>query len=416
MIRHLLRLVWNRKRSNALLMLEIFFSFLVVFAVATAASFAVLAYRRPLGFDWRGVWTISADDQRGESRRGDGVVEITDDGGASMAAAAVDPRTRFIDRMLAEMRSLPEIEAAASMGMAPFASGSWISGWTENGREIEAEVCEVTQDLDLVLGIPVLAGRWFEPADAQQPWRSLVINRALEQELGGGESMVGKRLRVPSEGEAEERVIGVVEDFRRAGEIAPPGNVLLRLVRAGHPDDVPGTQLLVRVRPGTPAAFEETLIRRLREIAPDWSFEARSLERARDSALRGRLAPFAIGMLVAGFLMLMVALGLIGVLWQNLVRRTREIGLRRALGASAADVRKQVLFEQLLLASLAMALGLVLVLQLPLLGLTSLVGPAPFAAGVGIAVVAILALTLLCTLYPAALAARLEPADALRYE
>jgi len=47
-IRHLLRLVWNRKRSNALLMLEIFFSFLVVFAVATAVSFAAMAYRRPI--------------------------------------------------------------------------------------------------------------------------------------------------------------------------------------------------------------------------------------------------------------------------------------------------------------------------------------------------------------------------------
>src|SRR5690606_9372552 len=62
-IRHLLRLVWNRKRANALLMLEIFFSFLVVFVVSTAVAFAVSSYRRPLGFAWQDVWWVQADDQ-----------------------------------------------------------------------------------------------------------------------------------------------------------------------------------------------------------------------------------------------------------------------------------------------------------------------------------------------------------------
>lgn len=401
MIRHLFRLVWNRKRANALLMLEIFFSFLVVFVVSTAVAFAVSALRRPLGFEWRDVWMVSADDQ-GAHR--------------AMPGPGGDPRRPVVERMLAELATLPEIEAVAAMPIAPFAAGSMVSSWTENGREVTTEIAGATQDLDRVLGLRVVSGRWFEPADAQAPWRSVVVNRALERALGGGESLVGRRLRTPAEGETEDRVVGVVEDFRRSGEIAPAGNILIRLARAGHPDDVPGNSLLLKVRPGTPASFEEAVVARLRGIAPDGSFEARTLEQARSSALRARLAPFAIGVLVAGFLMLMVALGLLGVLWQNLVRRTREIGLRRALGASAADVRRQVLLEQLLLAALAMSLGLVLVLQLPLLGLTSLVGSGTFATGVVAAVAVVLALTLACSLYPAALAARLEPADALRYE
>ena len=408
MIRHLLRLVWNRKRSNALLLLEIFFSFVVVFVVSTAAAFAISAWRRPLGFEWRNVWMVAADDQ------GNHVERFSADDGAGKPA--VDPRRAILERMLAELATLPEIEAVAAVPMPPFASGSMVSAWSENGREIESEIVGATQDLDKVLGIRVVSGRWFEPADAQAPWAPVIINRSLEKALGGGESMVGKPLRTPADNETEDRVVGVVDDFRRSGEIAPVGNILLRLARAGHPDDVPGQNLLLKVRPGTPAAFEEPVIRRLQAIAPDWSFEAKPLEQARASALRSRLAPFVIGILVAGFLMLMVALGLLGVLWQNLVRRTREIGLRRAVGASAADVRRQVLLEQLLLSSLAMALGLVLVLQLPLLGLTSLVGTSAFAAGIAAAVVVVLAITLLCSLYPAQLAARLEPADALRYE
>lgn len=404
MIRHLLRLVWNRKRSNALLMLEIFFSFLVVFAVATAVSFAAMAYRRPLGFAWQDVWAVSADDQGAHARM------------PASQEATIDPRIAIIERLLAEARGLPEVEAAASLQIAPFANGSMTGGWAENGRAVTAEIAEATQDLDKVLGLRVVSGRWFEPADAAQPWRAVVINRSLERTLGGGESMVGKPLRTLDPSEVEERVVGVVEDFRRSGEIAPLGSIFIRLVRAGNPRDVPGGNLLLKLRPGTPAAFEEALIRRLQGIAPEWSFEAKPLEQARAAALRSRLAPFAIGALVAGFLMLMVALGLFGVLWQNLVRRTREIGLRRATGASAADVRRQVLFEQLLLASLAMTLGLVLVLQLPLFGVTALVGPTAFGLGIATAVIVIGALTTLCSLYPAVLVSRLDPADALRYE
>ena len=58
MIRHLLKLVWNRKRSNALIILEICASFLVVFVVATLGLFFLDNYRRPLGFEWKNVWNV----------------------------------------------------------------------------------------------------------------------------------------------------------------------------------------------------------------------------------------------------------------------------------------------------------------------------------------------------------------------
>ena len=58
MIRHLLKLVWNRKRSNALMILEICVSFLVVFVVATLGLFFLDNYRRPLGFEWKNVWNV----------------------------------------------------------------------------------------------------------------------------------------------------------------------------------------------------------------------------------------------------------------------------------------------------------------------------------------------------------------------
>src|SRR6185436_14479642 len=140
----------------------------------------------------------------------------------------------------------------------------------------------------------------------------------------------------------------------------------------GDPKHRPPRALLVRVRPGTPAAFEEELTRRMQAVARDWSFEITPLEQMRTSAIHRTLTPLIVGGIVAFFLLLMVTLGLLGVLWQNLLQRTREIGLRRATGASRAEVHRQVLMEQILLTTLGVFLGTVLVAQIPILDLIGL--------------------------------------------
>ena len=61
MIRHLLKLVWRRKRANALLIVEIFFSFLVFFAVVTFGTSAIMRYNKPLNFDWHDVLVLNVD-------------------------------------------------------------------------------------------------------------------------------------------------------------------------------------------------------------------------------------------------------------------------------------------------------------------------------------------------------------------
>ena len=119
----------------------------------------------------------------------------------------------------------------------------------------------------------------------------------------------------------------------------------------------------------------------------------------------------------------MVALGLTGVVWQSVTARTREFGLRRAKGATIADVRRQVLAELALLTSLAVAVGVALLVQLPLIPL-----PAPAAQdlpstdsqvllpSIAVSAVVIYLLTLLCGWYPSRLATKIQPAEALHYE
>jgi putative ABC transport system permease protein len=178
----------------------------------------------------------------------------------------------------------------------------------------------------------------------------------------------------------------------------------------------PPRNLLIKVRPGAAPDLEERLIRRLEAAAPNWSFDIVPLSQMRDDSIRFAVAPLIAVALVAGFLMLMVALGLFGVLWQAVTQRTRELGLRRAKGAAKVNVRRQILGEISVMTFLALAVGTLVVAQFPLLEIIYFVEPHVYLIAFVIAVVTIYALTLLCGWYPSHVATRIEPAEALRYE
>jgi putative ABC transport system permease protein len=403
MIRHLLKLVWNRKRTNALLIVEIFFSFLVLFLVETCALFFWNNYRQPLGFSSADVWTVE--------------IGMHEAGGGVPGAGQPD-LWEPLQRVLQEVRSLPAVESVAASHLYPYANGSWTSGRDigPGGRSVDWENETVTEDFARTLGLDVVAGRWFQKADAALAWDPVVLDRNLAREVFGGRDPIGQRLGEPAPGEREQRVIGVVSDYRKGGELSAPGNFLFTFAGPGSP--VPARNLVLKVRPGTPAVFEEELVRRLQAVAPQWSFQAKPLAELRAASFRLRLIPLILGGVVAFFLLLMVGLGLIGVLWQNLLQRTWEIGLRRATGASSSAVHRQLVLEQLLLTTLGVLVGVVLAAQLQLLGVTRelSLSAGVFTGGLLLAAASIYLLAVLCVLYPSTMASRIEPAEALRYE
>ena len=128
-------------------------------------------------------------------------------------------------------------------------------------------------------------------------------------------------------------------------------------------------RLLIRVRPGTTAAFEPALVRRLQREAADWSFGVSTMEYLRERKLSDYVMPLTVLSVLAGFLLLMVTLGLTGVVWQSVIVRLREFGLRRAAGASGVSVRRQILAEMAVMTSFAVIAGTAIVGQLPFLPL-----------------------------------------------
>lgn len=415
MTRHLLRLIWNRKRQNFLLTLEIFFSFLALFGVVLFALHFANNSRQPLGYDIDRVWSITVDRKENDED------------------PAVKSRHRATFRqLLLALREMPQVEIAAASFTSPYASWSWGGGMRlRGGHKVDHGVNNVTDDFPALFQMPLVKGRWFSREDDAATWKPVLVNVRLAHEIFGDDDAVGKVIPEerdpndpppdPNDKPEVKRVVGVFEDFRKDGELSSPENFLFQRARLddGVPKaDLPG-RLLVRLAPGTPASFEETVVKRLLAEAPDWSFEVQRADAMRETMLRQFMGPLLTVGIVAGFLLLMVALGLTGVVWQSVTQRIREFGLRRAKGATIVNVRRQVLFEMVIMTSLALLVGVVLLAQLPLLPLPSELDVIPagvFVASIAISVAAIYGLTLLCGWYPSRLATKVQPAEALHYE
>jgi putative ABC transport system permease protein len=395
-IRHLLKLVWNRKRANALIVAEMFVSFLVIFAVLTGALAIAGGWAKPIGFQWRNVWDVSMEFE----------VDAREKPAPELQASVM--------RMLDEVRAFPQVATAAVSNTPPYAFSTTEGNRGINGKSVTLIIDDVSAGFADTMQLKVVRGRWFNEEDEVAHYWPVVLDANAAREIYGDADPIGQKIE--EDENVFHKVVGVVEQYRKDGEISAPMNVMFRHVANNGSHGRLGSHILVRVQPGTSPQFEEELSARLRQVAPDMSFTVRHMDAMRTNALRARLSPLVGGGIIGLFLIGMVALGLTGVLWQNVTRRTREIGLRRAMGASGSRVHRQILAEVALLATIALVIGSIIVWQLPVLGAFSIVSPAAFTAGFLGALATIYALTLLCGLYPSWLASRLEPADALRYE
>jgi putative ABC transport system permease protein len=404
MIRHYLKLIWNRKRSNLLIMVEILLSFLVVFAVATLSIHYASNYRQPLGFVYQDVWNI----------------EIVTRAGGEATEGTPPEVLETLRQVHAAAREFPEVLAAGAATCPPYGSSEW--NWSDDIGTLRLSygMSQVTDGFGAVMGLELLEGRWFDARDDGMVEVPVVINERLAGEAFGGKEAVGRNMPQNANRDGtrdpEKRVVGVVRAFRQNGEFAAPQNYLFRRHRLDDPTLPPESNLLLKVRPGTTAAFEERLVKRLQAVAPEWSFEVRPLVQMRRDRFSMMLGPVIGAAVIAGFLLLMVGLGLTGVLWQTVTQRTREIGLRRAKGATIGNIRSQVLGELIVMTSLAVLAGTAIVIQFPLLELMGVVTGGVYAASLVLSAASIYLLTMACAWYPSRLATSVQPAEALHYE
>ncbi len=398
MIKHLLKLLWNRKRASALIVVEIVMAFLVLTAVIGAFAHFAINWQRPLGFNATGVWTLNVTFAPGERDN---------------ATAAT---TAKFASLLREMKATRGVQSAAGVLLPPYVAGSWTSEFGAPGSRYY-NINGVTDEFAETMGLEIVEGRWFGPEDDGVEWKPVVLNQEAVRKYFVGQSPVGQILNpTPEHDEPLRRVVGVVKEYRKAGELQAPEAYAFVRTDFSDPTTILPENIVVRVAPGSGTELEVELLNRARSVAPDWSFEVRPISVTRRGALRLQFAPIIAAGVVAGSLILLVALGLTGVIWQNVTRRTREIGLRRALGASASSVQSQILAESLIVASFGLVGGLLIAIQAPLAGMLPDIRNSVVAAGLGGATATILLIVTLCAWYPSRLASSVEPSEALHYE
>ncbi len=424
MILHLCRLAWNRRRTNLLLVGELTLVFLIVALMGVGWVLWAVESLERLGFEYEDVWAVNL-----------GRHDWKPDPGEEQSSA-LGHTVKLVWR---EIEALGPVESVALAEQSPFGSPGVWNGIT--AVYISREGLET-------LGLRMHSGRWFEPEDEALSGNRhpVVIDLRLSRVLFGDQDPLGKiidadELRQKS-GQDRYRyinmmfhfrftkllVVGVVENCFYYGKYGSsqkevPGTLFFFFSNANVNtlESHTGVHLLAKTPLGTGPDFGEKLRSKVRAVVPaDQAirFNVRSLAEMQDSNQARQVGNLKNTALLTSLLMLMVTLGLTGIMWQNVRRRTREIGVRRAVGAAAGNVYGLFLGELAVLATTAIVLGCVPILQfdLPQLLLDSWIPTHVLVAGLAAGAVVLYLLVILCGLYPSWLAARVRPAEALHHD
>jgi putative ABC transport system permease protein len=328
--------------------------------------------------------------------------------------------TRFQRELLARAAALPGVEAACVSNSLP-----GFSGWQNDiaveggapikaGEELNVDWSIVSEDYFRVMRVPVLSGRTFTEQEAREGSPVILVDESLARRFWPGQTALGKRIMYDSPTPHE--VIGVVGNVRNFGSEAE-GRIRI-YTPLGRAWLTRGGRLSVRAARGGAEGLAAAVTRELQALDKDIPApEAQTLEQIfrRETAPR-RFNAALLGLLAAVALVL-AAVGIYGVMAYTVAQRTREFGVRLALGAGRGDVLRLVLGRGMRLVLLGVGCGLLAALALTRLMSSLLFGVAPtdpLTFG-GIALL-LTSVALLASYIPARRATKVDPMVALRYE
>ena len=339
--------------------------------------------------------------------------------------AASDPADstaapRFIAQVLERVRAIPGVRAAGMISMLPIQQAYTNLGYTvvgqprpEKGKEPWAEFRTTTPGAFAALGIPLLAGREFTPRDHFDSAGVIIINQTLADRAFPGSSAVGQQLRL--EDGPPSTVIGVVGNVHQAGLDQPPLSEIHMPV--GNLYMGPEMALVIGTRV-PPAGVTAALRAAVHAVNADQPLsQILTMREIVDQSLLGRRLNLWLLGIFAGIALVLSATGLYGVISYLVSLRTREMGIRMALGADARDVVRLVLRQGARLAVAGLALGLLGAVAFTRLLASMLYGvsvrdPLTFA----VVTLTLGGIALLAAFVPARRAARADPLQAIRSE
>lgn len=330
---------------------------------------------------------------------------------------------QFYRQVMERVRGLPGVESATLARNVPLTGSNMELGINVEGREPPEGQRSFHTDFNVVgdkyfssLGINFLRGRDFDERDKTGATRAAIINETMARRFWPGEDAQGKRffLGQPSDGEAVE-IIGVVKDgkYRTLGEDPRPYFYL-----SSTQEYQSQMTLHIRTQTGNSANVLAGLRQEVDSIDRTIPFlDVMPLTRA----IGVSLIPIKVASTVAGFFgfvgLILAGVGIFGIVSFSVSQRTREIGIRTALGAQRADILRLIIGQGMRLAIIGVFLGLLASIAVTRLLSSLLYGISATDAVtfIGVAVLLIF-IALIASYIPARRATRVDPMTALRYE
>jgi putative ABC transport system permease protein len=334
------------------------------------------------------------------------------------------PRTqRFYELLTERLRETPGVRSAAltqnpPLGLSAFGQLAFVPDGFEMppGREsFTAAMDRIDEGFFETMGIAIVRGRGVRPSDTQDAPRVAVVNEQLAQHYWPGGDAVGRHIRLEGRTGTPVEIVGIARTIKyRDTSERPIDFVYVPLAQ----QPVPRMVVLIKSS-GDPLGLVEPVKAVVRSLAPDLPLlETRSYEDLyRFSAVEGpRTAIEMVGTMGAVGLVLAVA-GLYGLVAYNVTRRTREIGIRMAVGARPSDVLRLVMGKGLVLVGVGMAIGLAMGAAVEQLMNSALFNVGRVDVGAYLIVLpSMLLVTALAAYVPARRASRIAPTLALRCE
>jgi predicted permease len=330
----------------------------------------------------------------------------------------------FYQPLLERVRHLPGVEAAGAVSTVPLnGSVGWgnitIEGYSPaSGRAaIQSDQRAASPGYFETMRVPLLGGRYFDEHDTKDSTPVVIIDENMARAYWPGQNPLGKRLKL---GELEDKdspwmtIVGVVGNVKQYA-LDADSRVTLYVPQQ---QDSFGTMYVVARTSGDPQSLASAVTREARSIEPNAPvIDVKTMaERLSDSLARRRFSMLMLA-LFALVAMVMSAVGIYGVISYSVEQRTREIGLRMALGAQARDALRMVVRQGMTLTLVGVGVGLLgaLLLTRVMRGLLYGVSATDPLTLTSVALLLVLVALAAC-LVPARRAARVDPMVALRYE